>query len=138
MSILGQIQVRSTTFHPLPRNLEGVCGYLPDKSRPYFYAQSTALDLLCQDLSSDPKNIYVYFIKYCIKVKYLGKCQTRGQSPKLPLNPFPGVARGAAGAFPTRLDPIIVRNRQLSTSSVRIYHQIQNIFTFKLSNIALK
>ena len=72
MSSLGQIQVRSTTFHPLPRNLGGVCGYLPGKSRPYFYAQSTALDLLCQDLSSDPKNIYFYFIKYCIKVKNLG------------------------------------------------------------------
>ena len=72
VSSLGQIQVRSTTFHPLPRNLGGVCGYLPGKSRPYFYAQSTALDLLCQDLSSDPKNIYFYFIKYCIKVKNLG------------------------------------------------------------------
>ena len=64
--------VTPSTPQPLPRNLGGVCGYLPGKSRPYFYAQSTALDLLCQDLSSDPKNMYFYFIKYTIKVKNLG------------------------------------------------------------------
>ena len=99
VSILGQIQVRSTTFHPLPRNLGGVCGYLPGKSRPYFYAQSTALDLLCQDLSSAPKNIYFYFIKYCIKVKYLGispNVRLGGSHPNYPSTPsqeLPGVLR---------------------------------------------
>ena len=82
--------VTPSTPQPIPRNLGGVCGYLPGKSRPYFYAQSTALDLLCQDLSSDPKNIYFYFIKYCIKVKYLGispNVRLGGSHPNYPSTP---------------------------------------------------
>ena len=91
----------SQIYHlsPPSQKLGRVCGYLPGKSRPYFYAQSTALDLLCQDLSSDPKNIYFYFIKYCIKVKYLGispNVRLGGSHPNYPSTPsqeLPGVLR---------------------------------------------
>ena len=68
-------------------------------------------------------------MKYCIKVKYLGNTWVCQQSPQAPLNPFPEVSRCATGTFLTRLDPIIVRNRQLSMYSFRIYNQITKIFT---------
>ena len=115
-------------------------GGVPGTSRPYRHAQTTANDLLFQDLFSDwKKNIYIFFFsKKLPKQKYLCQFWAKSKSDLPPFTPFPETWEGCVGTFLVSLDPTFMRNRQLSTSSVRIYHQIQKIFIFTLSNIASK
>ena len=68
----SRFPVTSPTPQHMPRGWPGCCDCLPDTSRPYCYAQSTARDLLFQDMLSDQKHIYVNFFFFSIKVKYLG------------------------------------------------------------------
>ena len=129
-------------FTPFPETWKGCVGTFLISLDPNFMRNRQLSTSSVRIYHQIQKKIYLFLLSQILhrsKIPgYFTQCQTRGQSPKLPLNPFPGVARGAAGTFLVSLDPTFMPNRQLSTSSVRIYHQIQNIFTFKLSNIASK
>ena len=68
----SRFPVKSPTQKHMPRGWPGCCDCLPDTSRPYCYAQSTARDLLFQDMLSDNKKHYFNLSFFSIKVKYLG------------------------------------------------------------------
>ena len=133
-----RFQVKFSASHHRPTYINWARKGVPGTQSPTYYAQSIELEQLFQDLFS-------YIIKKNLKKKLHvvhQKCicpkTADFQSNHPPLTTCPEVGRGSVTAFLTRLDPIVMRNRQLSTSSFRICYQIKKIFILTCRHISSK